>query len=61
VRQGGRKCRQGYRSNEDAVRLAVRESGAEEVRRLLRLHAEEAFARGLSEVFDQIPADLEVS
>jgi len=43
------------------VRLAVRESGAEEVRRLLRLHAEEAFARGLSEVFDQIPADLEVS
>ena len=61
AKKTGRNRWVSYRSNQDALRTAVRELGAEEVRRLLRLHADEAFSRGLLEVIDHVPSDIEVT
>ena len=49
-----------YRPNEGALRRAVQSRGEDEVRQLLRIHADEAFALGFIEVVDEIPANVSV-
>jgi diguanylate cyclase (GGDEF)-like protein len=61
AKKSGRNRWVSYRSNDHALRTVVLELGAEEVRRLLRLHADEAFSLGLIEVVDQVPSDIEVT
>ena len=61
AKKAGRNRWVSYRSNNDALRTAVRDLGREEVRRLLRLHADEAFSLGLIEVIDHVPSDVEVT
>ena len=60
AKNSGRNRWQCYRPNEGALRRAIQGRGEEEVRRLLRVHAEEAFAIGLIEIVDQIPANVPV-
>lgn len=60
AKKAGRNRWQCYRPNEDALRSAIEAHGAEEVRRLLRLHADEAFTLGLIEVIEQVASDVEV-
>ncbi len=60
AKKAGRNRWHCYRPNEDALRKAVRELGADEVRRLLRLHSDEAFSLGLLEAVEQVPAGAEV-
>jgi diguanylate cyclase (GGDEF)-like protein len=60
AKKSGRNRWQCYRPNEGALRRAMQSRGQEEVRRLLRLHSEEAFALGLIEIVDQIPANAAV-
>lgn len=60
AKKAGRNRWQCYRPNESALRDTIRDRGAEEVRRLLRLHADEAFALGLIEVVEHVPSDVGV-
>ncbi len=60
AKKAGRNRWRCYRANEDALRKSVRELGADEVRRLLRLHSDEAFSVGLIETIEQVPTGLEV-
>ena len=60
AKNSGRNRWRCYRPNEGALRRAIQSRGEEEVRRLLRVHAEEAFALGLIEIVEQIPADAPV-
>jgi diguanylate cyclase (GGDEF)-like protein len=57
----GRNCWRCYRPNEHALSRAVQELGMEEVRRLLRVHNEQAFEMGLIEVVEQVTSDVQVS
>jgi diguanylate cyclase len=59
AKKAGRNRWQCYRPNESALRTTIRARGVEEVRRLLRLHADEAFTLGLIEVIEQIASDAE--
>ena len=61
AKKEGRNCWRCYRSNEDALRQAIHERGAEEVSRLLRTHTEQALAMGLIEVVEQVTSDVQVS
>jgi diguanylate cyclase (GGDEF)-like protein len=60
AKNSGRNRWQCYRPNEGALRRAIQTRGEEEVRRLLRINADDAVALGLIEIVDQIPADLQV-
>lgn len=60
AKKAGRNRWQCYRPNEVALRDTIRDRGAEEVRRLLRLHADEAFTLGIIEVVQQVSSDVEV-
>lgn len=60
AKRAGRNRWQCYRPNENALCRAVQASGAEELRRLLRVHSDEAFALGLIEIVAQVPSDVEV-
>jgi hypothetical protein len=60
TKNSGRNCWQSYRPNEGALRGAIQSRGVEDIRRLLRVHAEEAFALGLIEIVDEIPANVSV-
>jgi diguanylate cyclase (GGDEF)-like protein len=60
AKKAGRNRWRCYRPNEVALRDTIRDRGAEEVRRLLRLHADEAFTLGLIEVVEQVSSDVEV-
>ena len=60
AKKAGRNRWQCYRSNDSALADAIRQQGEEEVRRFLRLHADEALALGLIEVVKQIPSGVEV-
>ena len=50
AKKAGRNRWQCYRPNESALRNAIQARGIEEVRRLLRMQAEQAFEMGLIEV-----------
>ena len=60
AKNSGRNRWRCYRPNERALRRAIQTRGEEEVRRLLRVHADEAFTLGLIEVVDEIPAGAPV-
>lgn len=60
AKRAGRNCWECYACNESALSQAVRERGEEEVRRLLRLHSDEAFSLGLIEIIDRVPSDVEI-
>ena len=60
AKNSGRNRWRSYRPNEGALRRAIQSRGVEDVRRLLRVHAEEAFALGLIEIVDEIPANVSV-
>ena len=60
AKNSGRNRWQCYRPNERALRRAIQSRGEEGVRRLLRVDADEAFALGLIEIVDQIPANAPV-
>jgi len=60
AKKAGRNRWQCYRSSEPALHRVVQSRGAEEVRRLLRIHSDEAFALGLIDIVEQVPADVEV-
>ena len=60
AKNSGRNRWRSYRPNEGALRRAIQSRGVEDIRRLLRVHAEEAFALGLIEIVDEIPADVSV-
>ncbi len=61
AKNAGRNRWRCYRANEKALRNAIDARGEEEVRRLLRLHADEAFMLGLIDIIDQVPSDVEVA
>ena len=61
AKRAGRNRWQCYRPNESALRNAIQSRGIEEVRRLLRMHADQAFQMGLIEVVEQITSDVKVS
>ncbi|HZD33125.1 MAG TPA: hypothetical protein VE779_15855, partial [Candidatus Angelobacter sp.] len=61
AKKAGRNRWECYRSNEDTLRSVVSQRGVEAVRHLLRLHTDEAFALGLVEIIDHVPAGVEVS
>jgi hypothetical protein len=56
----GRNRWQCYRPNEPALRDAIQERGIEEVRSMLRINTEHAFALGLIEVVEQVTSDVQV-
>ncbi len=58
AKRTGRNRWQCYRPNEDVLRATVKSLGMEEVRRLLRLHGDEAFSLGLIAVVEQISSDV---
>jgi diguanylate cyclase (GGDEF)-like protein len=60
AKNSGRNRWRSYRPNEGALRRAIQSRGVEDIRRLLRVHAEEAFALGLIEIVDGIPANVSV-
>jgi len=60
AKNSGRNRWQCYRPNEGALRRAIQSRGIDEVRGLLRVHAEEAFGLGLIEIVRQIPAHVSV-
>lgn len=60
AKKAGRNCWQCYRPNEAALRVAIQSHGIEEVRRLLRMHTEQAFEMGLIEVVEQVTSDVRV-
>jgi len=60
AKKQGRNRWQCYRPNETILRDSVQMRGVEEVRRLLRLHPEQAFQMGLIEVVEQITSDVQV-
>ena len=60
AKKAGRNRWHCYRANNDALRNAVHHMGVEEVRRLLRLHSDEAFSLGLIDTIEQVPAGAEV-
>ena len=60
AKNSGRNRWQCYRPNEGALRRAIQSRGEEEVRRLVRMHSEEAFSLGLIEIVDQIPSNAVV-
>jgi diguanylate cyclase (GGDEF)-like protein len=55
----GRNCWQCYRPNEEALESAIEERGEDDIRRLLRLHADDIFELGLVEVVNEIPRHIE--
>ena len=61
AKRAGRNRWQCYRPNEAALREAIQSRGIEEVRRLLRTHADQAFEMGLIEVVEQVASDVQVS
>jgi diguanylate cyclase (GGDEF)-like protein len=60
AKNSGRNRWRCYRPNEGALRRAIQSRGEEEIRRLLRVHSDEAFTLGLIEIVDQIPANAPV-
>ena len=56
----GRNRWQCYRPSEPALRDAIQERGIEEVRSMLRINTEHAFALGLIEVVEQVTSDVQV-
>jgi diguanylate cyclase (GGDEF)-like protein len=60
AKNSGRNRWRSYRPNEGALRRAIQSRGVEDIRRLLRVRAEEAFALGLIEIVDEIPANVSV-
>ena len=60
AKNAGRNRWRCYRPNETALRDAIQARGIEEVRRLLRTHADRAFEMGLIEVVEQITSDAQV-
>ena len=60
AKNSGRNRWRSYRPNEGALRRAIQSRGVEDIRRLLRVDAEEAFALGLIEIVDEIPANVSV-
>jgi diguanylate cyclase (GGDEF)-like protein len=60
AKKTGRNRWQCYRSNELALRKAIRSRGAEEVQRLFRLHSDTAFSLGLIDVVEETPSDVGV-
>ena len=61
AKKAGRNRWECYRCNETALNQAVDERGEDEVRRLLRLHSNEAFSLDLIEVIDRVPSDMEIA
>ncbi len=55
----GRNRWECYRANEDALRRAIHEQGEEAVRKLFRLHVDEAFTQGLIDLIEEVPSDVE--
>jgi predicted signal transduction protein with EAL and GGDEF domain len=60
AKNSGRNRWRCYRPNEGALRRAIQSRGEDEIRRLLRMDSDEAFALGLIEIVDQIPANAPV-
>ncbi len=60
AKKAGRNRWHCYRANDDALQSAVHDLGIEAVRRLLRLHSDEAFSLGLLEIIEHVPAGTEV-
>ncbi len=58
AKKAGRNRWQCYRPNETALRDAIQKSGIEEVRRVLRMHTDQAFEMGLIEVVEQVTSDV---
>ena len=61
AKRAGRNRWQCYRPNESALREAIKSRGIEEVRRLLRTRADQAFQMGWIEIVEQVPSDVQVS
>jgi diguanylate cyclase (GGDEF)-like protein len=59
AKKSGRNRWECYRCNEAALGKAIEARGADEVRKLLRLHADGAFSLGLIEIIDRVPSDAE--
>ncbi len=60
AKKAGRNRWQCYRSNDRAIRNAIREQGIEEARRLLRIHTDRAVDMGLIEVVEQLTSDVRI-
>ena len=60
AKKAGRNRWECYRCNEAALGRAIEARGADEMRKLLRLHADEAFSLGLIEIIDRIPSNVEL-
>jgi diguanylate cyclase (GGDEF)-like protein len=60
AKKAGRNRWECYRCNEAALGKAIEARGADEVRRLLRLRADEAFSLGLIDVIDRVPCNVEL-
>jgi diguanylate cyclase (GGDEF)-like protein len=58
AKKEGRNRWQCYRPRESALRDAIQVRGLEEVRRLLRSHADEAFEAGLIDIIGQVTSDV---
>jgi len=60
AKRSGRNCWRCYRSNDAVLAHVIREHGKDEARRILQLHADEAFNLGLIEVVERTPVGVEV-
>ncbi len=59
AKKAGRNRWECYRCNESALAKAIEARSADEVRKLLRLHGDEAFSLGMIEVIDRVPSNVE--